>query len=265
MARDELKRSAALAALELVEPKLTRDAVIGIGTGSTVRFFIDALAESAHKFDAAVSSSEASTAQLRALGIPVIDLNAAPSVAVYVDGADEVDASNALIKGGGGALTREKIIAASADEFICIVDDEKVVDRLGAFPLPVEVIPMARGLVARKLAGMGGSPEYRQGVVTRQRQCHSRCARPVHGRSRHAGARHQRHRRRRRQRHLRGEPSRRGAGRVPDGGAPEVRQATPRLLSRRCAAVAVCFSKRPRKRRVAQSWQRGVFRTIPPT
>ena len=99
MARDELKRSAALAALELVEPKLTRDAVIGIGTGSTVRFFIDALAESAHKFDAAVSSSEASTAQLRALGIPVIDLNAAPSVAVYVDGADEVDASNALIKG----------------------------------------------------------------------------------------------------------------------------------------------------------------------
>ena len=166
MARDELKRSAALAALELVEPILTRDAVIGIGTGSTVRFFIDALAESAHKFDAAVSSSEASTAQLRARGIRVLDLNAAPSVAVYVDGADEVDPSNALIKGGGGALTREKIIAASADEFICIVDDEKVVDRLGAFPLPVEVIPMARGLVARKLAGMGGSPEYRQGVVT---------------------------------------------------------------------------------------------------
>ena len=166
MARDELKQAAARAALELVEPKLTRDAIVGVGTGSTVRFFIDALAERAHKFDAAVSSSDASTAQMRALGISVIDLNAAPSVAVYVDGADEVDASNALIKGGGGALTREKIIAASADEFICIVDDEKVVDRLGSFPLSVEVIPMARGLVARKLAGMGGRPEYRQGFVT---------------------------------------------------------------------------------------------------
>ena len=166
MARDELKRDAARAALELVEPKLTRDAVVGVGTGSTVRFFIDALATCAHKFDAAVSSSDASTAQLRALGISVIDLNAARSVLVYVDGADEVDSSNALIKGGGGALTREKIIAASADEFICIVDDEKLVDRLGGFPLPVEVIPMARGLVARKLAGMGGRPEYRQGVVT---------------------------------------------------------------------------------------------------
>ena len=166
MAREELKQAAARAAFELVEPKLTGDAVVGIGTGSTVKFFIDALAESAHKFDAAVSSSEASSAQLRARGISVIDLNAAPSVVVYVDGADEVDSSNALIKGGGGALTREKIIAASADEFICIVDEEKVVDRLGYFPLPVEVIPMARGLVARKLAGMGGRPEYRQGVVT---------------------------------------------------------------------------------------------------
>ena len=166
MARDQLKQDAARTALELVEPKLTRDAVVGIGTGSTVRFFIDALAACAHKFDAAVSSSEASSAQLRARGIPVIDLNAAPAVLVYVDGADEVDSSNALIKGGGGALTREKIIAASADEFICIVDDEKLVDRLGRFPLPVEVIPMARGLVARKLAGMGGRPEYRQGVVT---------------------------------------------------------------------------------------------------
>ena len=166
MARDQLKQDAARAALELVEPKLTRDAVVGVGTGSTVRFFIDALAACAHKFDAAVSSSDASTAQLRALGVSVIDLNAAPSVVVYVDGADEVDSSNALIKGGGGALTREKIIAASADEFICIVDDEKLVDRLGRFPLPVEVIPMARGLVARKLAGMGGRPEYRRDVVT---------------------------------------------------------------------------------------------------
>ncbi len=166
MARDQLKQDAARAALELVEPKLTRDAVVGVGTGSTVRFFIDALAACAHKFDAAVSSSDASTAQLRALGVSVIDLNAAPSVVVYVDGADEVDSSNALIKGGGGALTREKIIAASADEFICIVDDAKLVDRLGRFPLPVEVLPMARGLVARKLSGMGGRPEYRQGVVT---------------------------------------------------------------------------------------------------
>ena len=166
MARDELKQAAAQTAFDLVESRLTRDAVVGIGTGSTVKFFIDALAAAAHKFDAAVSSSEASTDQLRALGIPVIDLNAAPSVAVYVDGADEVDPSNALIKGGGGALTREKIIAASADEFICIVDEGKVVDRLGDFPLPVEVIPMARGLVARRLAGMGGRPEYREGVVT---------------------------------------------------------------------------------------------------
>ena len=166
MARDELKQAAAQTAFDLVESRLTRDAVVGIGTGSTVKFFIDALAAAAHKFDAAVSSSEASTAQLRARGIRVVDLNAAPSVAVYVDGADEVDSSNALIKGGGGALTREKIIAASADEFICIVDDEKLVDRLGGFPLPVEVIPMARGLVARRLAGMGGRPEFRQGVVT---------------------------------------------------------------------------------------------------
>ena len=164
--RDALKHAVAAAAVEELEPKLTRDAVVGVGTGSTANFFIDALAAVRHKFDAAVSSSLASTARLRAHGIPVVDLNAAAAVAVYVDGADEVDPSKALIKGGGGALTQEKIVATAADEFICIVDGSKCVEQLGRFPLPVEVIPMARGLAARALAALGGQPAYRQGFVT---------------------------------------------------------------------------------------------------
>jgi len=166
MNQDQMKRSAAEAALAYVEPRLSRDSIIGIGTGSTANHFIDALARIKHKFDAAVASSEASAARLKAHGIPVLDLNAVPGVMVYVDGADEVNRARQMIKGAGGALTREKIVAASADEFVCIVDASKVVDVLGAFPLPVEVIPMARGLVARALRDMGGHPELRTGFVT---------------------------------------------------------------------------------------------------
>ena len=166
MAQDALKRLAAEAALAYVEPRLTRKAVVGVGTGSTANCFIDALAAVRHKFDAAVASSEASAERLRRRGVAVLDLNAAPAPVVYVDGADEVDSRRRLIKGGGGALTREKIVAASADEFVCIVDESKLAPALGAFPLPVEVIPMARGLAARALVRLGGAPEWRQGCVT---------------------------------------------------------------------------------------------------
>lgn len=139
---------------------------MGVGTGSTTNFFIDELASIRHMFDAAVSSSEASAQRLKSHGITVIDLNAAAQVDVYVDGADEVNQQRQLIKGGGAALTREKIVASAADEFICIVDESKVVDSLGQFPLPVEVIPMARSVVARGLVGLGGTPIWREGVVT---------------------------------------------------------------------------------------------------
>ena len=166
MAQDALKRLAAEAALAYVEPRLARKAVVGVGTGSTANCFIDALAAVRHKFDAAVASSEASAERLRRRGVAVLDLNAAPAPVVYVDGADEVDSRRRLIKGGGGALTREKIVAASADEFVCIVDESKLAPALGAFPLPVEVIPMARGLAARALVRLGGAPEWRQGFVT---------------------------------------------------------------------------------------------------
>jgi len=166
MSQEAKKQSAAAAALEQVRGKLARDSIIGIGTGSTTNYFIDALAALRGSFDAAVASSEASAQRLAGHGISVIDLNAAPNVVVYVDGADEVNRAHEMIKGGGGALTREKILAASADEFVCIVDESKVVDRLGAFPLPVEVIPMARGLVARALAGLGGQPVYREQLIT---------------------------------------------------------------------------------------------------
>ena len=166
MAQDALKRLAAEAALAYVEPRLKRKTVIGVGTGSTANCFIDALAAVRHKFDAAVASSEASAERLRQHGVAVLDLNAAPVPAVYVDGADEVAPDRCLIKGGGGALTREKIVAASAQEFVCIVDESKLVRTLGAFPLPVEVIPMARGLAARALVGLGGKPEWRQGFTT---------------------------------------------------------------------------------------------------
>jgi len=166
MKTDDLKKIAAQAALTYIEPKLNLESIVGVGTGSTTNHFIDALGTIRHKFDAAVSSSAASTARLEDLGVHVIDLNAAPRVLVYVDGADEVEPGKAALKGGGGALTREKIVVAASDEFVCIVDDSKYVDRLGSFPLPVEVIPMARSFVARRLVELGGDPVYRDGLIT---------------------------------------------------------------------------------------------------
>ena len=166
MKTDDLKKIAAQAALTYIEPKLNLESIVGVGTGSTTNHFIDALGTIRHKFDAAVSSSAASTARREDVGVHVIDLNAAPRVLVYVDGADEVEPGKAALKGGGGALTREKIIVAASDEFVCIVDDSKYVDRLGSFPLPVEVIPMARSFVARRLVELGGDPIYRDGLIT---------------------------------------------------------------------------------------------------
>lgn len=166
MKTDDLKKIAAQAALTYIEPMLNQDSIVGVGTGSTTNHFIDALGTIRHKFDAAVSSSAASTARLENFGVHVIDLNAAPRVLVYVDGADEVEPGKAALKGGGGALTREKIVVAASDEFVCIVDDSKYVDRLGSFPLPVEVIPMARSFVARRLVELGGDPVYRDGLIT---------------------------------------------------------------------------------------------------
>jgi len=160
--QDDKKRRAAEAALAYVQD----GSVIGVGTGSTVNFFIEALAALRQRIAGAVSSSEASTERLRKLGIEVLDLNATGEIGVYVDGADEATRTLALIKGGGGALTREKIVAACSRKFVCIVDEQKVVDRLGRFPLPVEVIPMARSYVARQLARLGGQPVLREGLVT---------------------------------------------------------------------------------------------------
>lgn len=165
-AQDSLKKAAAQAALDYVLPRIDSESVIGIGTGSTANFFIDLLAEHKHKFDGTVASSEASAERLKGHGIPVYDLNGVNNMPVYVDGADEADPQLALIKGGGAALTREKIVAAVAEEFICIADASKQVDVLGDFPLPVEVIPMARSHVARQLVKLGGDPVYREGVVT---------------------------------------------------------------------------------------------------
>ncbi|MCR9261748.1 MAG: ribose-5-phosphate isomerase RpiA [Pseudomonadaceae bacterium] len=164
--QNALKQQAAKAALDLIKPRLELQSVVGVGTGSTTNFFIDELASVKHLFDAAVSSSEASSQRLRDHGIQVLDLNATVRVDVYIDGADEVDPGRNLIKGGGAALTREKIVASAADEFICIVDESKLVNVLGTFPLPVEVIPMARSLVARGLEALGGQPVWREGVVT---------------------------------------------------------------------------------------------------
>ncbi|SDX86338.1 ribose 5-phosphate isomerase A [Allochromatium warmingii] len=158
---DELKRQAAEAALAYVD-----GGVIGVGTGSTVNQFIDVLAGIKHRIEGAVSSSEASTARLKQHGIPVFDLNAVGELALYVDGADESNARLELIKGGGGALTREKIVAAASRSFVCIADESKLVEVLGQFPLPVEVIPMARSLVARELVRLGGTPVWREGYVT---------------------------------------------------------------------------------------------------
>ena len=162
MTQDEKKKAAAYAALEYVE----KDTIIGVGTGSTVNHFIDALATIKNDIIGAVSSSDASTAKLKGYGIEVFDLNEVSELSVYVDGADEINAYNHMIKGGGAALTREKIVSAVAKKFICIVDDTKNVDILGSFPLPVEVIPMARSYVARELVKLGGDPVYREGVVT---------------------------------------------------------------------------------------------------
>ncbi|MGB9097611.1 ribose-5-phosphate isomerase RpiA [Erwinia sp.] len=162
MTQDELKKAVGWAALDYVTP----GTVVGVGTGSTAAHFIDALGSIKHQIDGAVSSSEASTAKLKSLGIQVFDLNEIDSLSVYVDGADEINGMMQMIKGGGAALTREKIISAVADKFVCIADESKQVDVLGRFPLPVEVIPMARSYVARELVKLGGLPEYRQQVVT---------------------------------------------------------------------------------------------------
>ncbi|MCP5150855.1 MAG: ribose-5-phosphate isomerase RpiA [Chromatiales bacterium] len=162
MNQDEMKRAAALAAIELLPP----GEVIGVGTGSTVNHFIDALAAVRPRVEGAVASSEASATRLRAAGIPLVDLNAVDSLGIYVDGADEATRHLHLIKGGGGALTREKIVAAVSRRFVCIVDQSKLVDRLGAFALPVEVVPMARSHVARALVALGGRPVLREGFVT---------------------------------------------------------------------------------------------------
>ncbi len=162
MNQDDMKKEAARAALE----HLPDSGIIGVGTGSTVNFFIDFLAEIKHRFDGAVSSSEASTERMKAHGIEVIDLNAAGEIEVYVDGADEANQQLSLIKGGGGALTREKIIAAASRRFVCIADESKLVDILGAFPLPIEVIPMARSYVAREIVKIGGTPVLREDFIT---------------------------------------------------------------------------------------------------
>lgn len=158
----DLKIQAAKAAMAYVQD----DMVVGVGTGSTVNFFIQELATVKHKIDACVASSKATEALLRAAGIPVLELNSVHDLPVYIDGADEVTAFGEMIKGGGGALTREKIIANVANLFVCIVDETKVVKHLGEFPLAVEVIPMARSFVARQLVKLGGDPQYREGFIT---------------------------------------------------------------------------------------------------
>jgi len=162
------KISVAKKAINQIEKKFTRDMVLGIGTGSTVNFFIEELSKYKNHFYGAVSSSEASTKLLKEIGIEVFSLNDVNEVSFYIDGADEVSPNNHLIKGGGGAHTREKIVAASSKEFICIVDKSKLVKQLGNFPLPIEVIPESRSMVARKIVALGGTPEYRNGFITDQ-------------------------------------------------------------------------------------------------
>ena len=166
MNQDDLKRAVARAAIDHLEP----GALVGVGSGSTVNFFIDALGACRDRFPGAVSSSEKSSERLRANGIPVLDLNEVVAsgrpIPVYVDGADELNAALQMVKGGGGALTREKIVAAACGRFVCIVDASKLVERFGRFPLPVEVIPMARELVAARLRALGGTPNLRAGFVT---------------------------------------------------------------------------------------------------
>ncbi|RLA02732.1 MAG: ribose 5-phosphate isomerase A [Gammaproteobacteria bacterium] len=162
MSADNEKKVAAIEAVKYIE----ENTIVGVGTGSTVNYFIDALESIKHLLEGAVSSSIASTQRLEAMGIRVFDLNSVDNIPVYVDGADEADAGLNLIKGGGGALTREKIIAAVAEKFVCIADHSKLVPVMGTFPLPVEVIPMARSHVARELVKLSGDPVYREGFVT---------------------------------------------------------------------------------------------------
>ncbi|MBO9352570.1 ribose-5-phosphate isomerase RpiA [Bordetella petrii] len=166
LTQQELKQQAADAALALIEPVLGPDVVIGVGTGSTADLFIDGLARYRGRLRGTVASSERSAARLAGHGLAVLDLNDVAAMPVYVDGADEIDARLHMIKGGGGALTREKIVASVARRFICIADESKLVERLGSFPLPVEVIPMARQAVARALAALGGQPRLREGYTT---------------------------------------------------------------------------------------------------
>ncbi|CUX96175.1 Ribose-5-phosphate isomerase A [Candidatus Gullanella endobia] len=162
MTLDELKKAVGWAALKYIRP----GTIVGVGTGSTTAHFINILASLKHKIEGVISSSEASSKKFQSLGIPLFDLNEMESLDVYIDSADEINSKMQMIKGGGAALTREKVIAAVARKFICIIDSSKLVKVLGAFPLPVEVIPMARAWVSRELVRLGGSPVYRQGVVT---------------------------------------------------------------------------------------------------
>lgn len=162
MTQDEMKQAAARAAIALIP----EDCVVGVGTGSTANYFIAELGRIKNRLDGAVASSDETAKRLKALGIPVFDLNGVDELAVYVDGADEITGHLAMIKGGGGALTREKIVAAVARKFICIADQSKLVDVLGKFPLPVEVIPMARSYVARELVKLGSAPVWRENFVT---------------------------------------------------------------------------------------------------
>ncbi|GGC62862.1 ribose-5-phosphate isomerase RpiA [Marinobacter halophilus] len=166
MTQDELKQAVAKAAVDYIAPKLERSSIVGVGTGSTANFFIDYLAQYKDDFGGAVASSEATAERLKKHGIQVYDLNSISEMEFYVDGADETNEHLELIKGGGGALTREKIVAAVAKTFICIADESKQVGILGDFPLPVEVIPMARSHVGREIVKLGGDPVYRDGVTT---------------------------------------------------------------------------------------------------
>ncbi|AKX45123.1 ribose 5-phosphate isomerase [Thiopseudomonas alkaliphila] len=166
MTQDQLKQAVAQAAIDIIRPQLEKNSIIGVGTGSTANFFIDLLADLRMDFAGAVASSEATAERLKQHGIEVFDLNSVGQMEFYVDGADETNEHLELIKGGGAALTREKIVAAVAKTFICIADESKQVKILGNFPLPVEVIPMARSYVAREILKLGGDPVYRQGVVT---------------------------------------------------------------------------------------------------